>query len=172
MVTSLKLRNTLLGIETGTMPLQFISTLTPNEQKVLLISAVFMLYLIVILVFAIAYYLLFNSAPSSFVFAANIAEGQRANRLNETQQFQNRLQNVDEVLSLVGEQLQDEADIRIKSEAWNIQTKAGSLSYENVTTAVGQAATVQPTMVRAIAFENLRIGLGFGRGRRCPIRRA
>jgi hypothetical protein len=90
-----------------------VQALTPNEQKLVFVSAVFALYVIVILAFAAVYYLHFIRAPSSFVFAANIAEGQRSNRLAETQKFIRHLQDADRVLEIVSENLRDQHESRI-----------------------------------------------------------
>lgn len=112
--------------------MDLIQALTPNEQKLVFVSTVFALYLIVILAFAMVYYLHFIRVPSSFEFAANIAEGQRFNRVAETQKFIRHLQDSDRVLEIVSENLRDQPDIKIYPAKWEMKTDAGSLRYLNV----------------------------------------
>lgn len=112
--------------------MDLIQALTPNEQKLVFVLAVFGLYIVAILAFAAVYYLHFSRVPSSFVFAADIAEGQRSNRIVETQKFIQHLQDADRVLEIVSENLRDQPDMKIYPAKWEMKTDAGSLRYLNI----------------------------------------
>jgi len=125
--------------------MDLIQALTPNEQKLVFVSAVFVLYLIVILAFATVYYLHFIRVPSSFVFAANIAEGQRSNRLTETQKLIQHLQDADRVLEIVSENLRDQPDTKIYPGNWEMKTNAGTLRYLHVAPTGAPSSTAGDT---------------------------
>ena len=91
----------------------FLTDLTADEQKFVLISGVFLLYVGTIIVFAIVYFNCFKSTPSSFVFAANIAEGQLANRIDETTKEIKRFDGISGVLASTATALRKQPDRKI-----------------------------------------------------------
>jgi hypothetical protein len=130
--------------------MDLIQALTPNEQKLVFVSAVFGLYLIAILAFAAVYYLRFSRVPSSFVFAANIVEGQRSNRLAETQQSIRRLESIDRVIAIVSENLRDQPDVKIYPGKWEMKTDAGTLRYLNIGASGAPSAVAEPSPMMVV----------------------
>jgi hypothetical protein len=130
-----------------TRPILMIETLpvlTANQQKLILVSAVFALYLLVIFGFAVVYYGLFRRRSLSFVFAANVAEGQLSNRISEVEESIKRLEGIDAILSKVAVELSGQADdLKIFPGKWKVKTAIGTLEYGWVTRGMAPGGVVR-----------------------------
>jgi Ion channel len=124
-----------------------LEALTANQQKLVLTSAVFILYFVVIVAFAVVYFRYFIANPSSFSFAASISESQRVNRLAELEQSNRRLGNIGDVLSAVGTKLEGHLDTVLYPGEWKMETDQGSLQYLNVANSNPHAPSVSACMV-------------------------
>src|ERR1700692_4230548 len=76
---------------------------TRNGQRVALILGAFIVYLLLIVAFAIIYSRRHKQNPSSFVFAKDILETQRLQRIREAEIELNKLREASQMLPLVAE---------------------------------------------------------------------
>jgi hypothetical protein len=119
------------------------STVSPNQQKAVMIFVIFFIYVVTLIIFGQLYFFIFKRRPSSFVFATNIVEGQRANRLAETREEIDTAKTAASILSEAGNILEKEPECPLVRDKWSLNTAAGTLRYGHVTQGLAPAGTVR-----------------------------